>query len=44
MKAMVCRAWGAPDMLRLENVSPRALRPGEVRIRVRSAGVNFATA
>jgi len=44
MKAMVCRAWGAPDVLRLENIPPRALRPGEVRIRVRSAGVNFATA
>src|SRR5262250_1437342 len=42
MKAMVCRAWGAPDVLRLENVPPRALRPGEVRIRVRAAGVNFA--
>ena len=42
MKAMVCRAWGAPDVLRLENIPPRALRPGEVRIRVRSAGVNFA--
>ena len=42
MKAMVCRAWGAPDALRLENVPPRALRPGEVCIRVRAAGVNFA--
>src|SRR5215469_4417689 len=42
MKAMVCRAWGAPDVLRQENVSPRAVRPSEVRIRVRAAGVNFA--
>ena len=42
MKATVCRAWGAPDVLRLENVPPRALRLGEVRIRVRAAGVNFA--
>ncbi len=39
---MVCRAWGAPDVLQLENVPSRALRPGEVRIRVRAAGVNFA--
>jgi NADPH:quinone reductase-like Zn-dependent oxidoreductase len=39
---MVCRAWGAPDVLQLENVPPRALRLGEVRIRVRAAGVNFA--
>ena len=42
MKAMLCRAWGAPDVLQLEDVPPRALRPGEVRIRVRAAGVNFA--
>lgn len=42
MKAMVCRAWGAPDVLTLENLPPRALRPGQVRIRVRAAGVNFA--
>jgi hypothetical protein len=39
---MVCRAWGAPNVLQLENVPSRALRPGEVRIRVRAAGVNFA--
>jgi hypothetical protein len=31
MRAMVCRAWGAPDVLQLENVPPRALRLGEVR-------------
>ena len=42
MKAMLCRAWGGPDVLRLEDVPPHALRPGEVRIRVRAAGVNFA--
>ena len=42
MKAMLCREWGAPDVLRLEDVSPRAPRPGEVRIRVRATGVNFA--
>jgi NADPH2:quinone reductase len=42
MRAMVCRAWGAPDVLQLENVPSRALRPSEVRIRVRAAGVNFA--
>src|ERR1700757_2524350 len=42
MRAMVCRAWGAPDVLQLENVPWRVLQPGEVRIRVRAAGVNFA--
>lgn len=42
MKAMLCREWGAPAVLQIEDVPPRALRPGEVRIRVRAAGVNFA--
>src|ERR1700749_4230584 len=42
MKAMLCRARGAPEVLQLEDVPPRALRAGEVRIRVRAAGVNFA--
>jgi hypothetical protein len=35
-EAEVCRAWGAPDVLQLESVPPRALRPGEVRIRADS--------
>jgi NADPH2:quinone reductase len=42
MKAIVCREWGAPDVLRFEPVERRTLRPHEVRIRVRAAGVNFA--
>src|SRR5262249_33762578 len=42
MKAMLCRAWGGPDVLRLEDVPPHALRSGEVRIRGRAAGGNFA--
>ena len=42
MRAMRCRAWGAPGVLRLEDVPSPALRPGEVRIRVRATGVNFA--
>jgi NADPH:quinone reductase len=33
---------GCPDVLQLENVPSLALRPGEVRIRVGAAGVNFA--
>ncbi|HTZ36279.1 MAG TPA: NADPH:quinone oxidoreductase family protein [Stellaceae bacterium] len=42
MKAVVCHEWGPPEVLRLEDAAPRELRPGEVRIRVRAAGVNFA--
>jgi len=42
MKAVLCREWGAPDVLRLEETARRELRPGDVRIRVRAAGVNFA--
>jgi len=42
MKAVLCREWGTPDVLRFEDVETQALRPNEVRIRVRAAGVNFA--
>jgi NADPH:quinone reductase len=42
MKAIQCRAWGAPDALRLEEVERPNLEPHQVRIRVRAAGVNFA--
>ncbi len=42
MRAMVCRQLGAPDALRLEEVESRPLNPGEVRVRVKATGVNFA--
>lgn len=42
MKAMICRSYGAPSSLRLEDVSPPAIGPGDVRISVRACGVNFA--
>jgi len=42
MRAVLCRAWGGPDTLRLEEVAPAPLRAHEARIRVRAAGVNFA--
>src|ERR1051325_4893979 len=41
-KAGLCRAWGTPDVLRFEAVETGAVRPNEVRIRVRAAGANFA--
>ena len=43
MKAMICRQWGGPEDLHLEEVDRPALKPGQVRIAVRAAGVSFAT-
>ena len=42
MKAIRCREWGAPGVLRLEVAERPSLEPQQVRIRVRAAGVNFA--
>jgi NADPH2:quinone reductase len=42
MKAIRCREWGTPDTLRLEEAESPSLKPHQVRIRVRAAGVNFA--
>ena len=41
MKAAICRAWGPPSVLVVEEISPPALPSGCVRIRVRAAGVGF---
>ncbi len=43
MRAMICRRWGGPEDLKLEDVERPALQPGQVRIAVRAAGVSFAT-
>src|SRR3954462_12319778 len=43
MKAMICRQWGGPEDLRLEEVERTALKAGQVRIRIKAAGVSFAT-
>jgi NADPH2:quinone reductase len=42
MKAMSCYEWGDPGVLRLTEQPSRDLTDGELRIRVRAAGVNFA--
>ena len=42
MKAIVCRALTGPDSLCLEDVAEPRPGPGQVRIRVRACGVNFA--
>lgn len=40
MKAIAFNSFGGPDVLRLVDVEPPNAGPGEVRIRVRAAGVN----
>ena len=42
MRAVVCREWGGPEKLTVNDVPPPPLRDGAVRIRVHAAGVNFA--
>lgn len=40
-KAMVCKAWGGPESLVLEDLALPALGPKDVRIKVHAAGLNF---
>jgi len=42
MRALVCRAWGEVDGLRLEDVDPPLPEAGEVLIEVKATPVNFA--
>lgn len=42
MKAILCREWGEPDRLRVEEVAPAPLGPNQARLRVHACGVNFA--
>lgn len=41
MKAVLCKAWGGPETLVLEEVPSPTPGPGEVVIDVKAAGVNF---
>ncbi len=43
MKAMICRQWGGPEDLKLEDAPRPSLKSGQVRIAVRATGVSFAT-
>ena len=43
MKAMICRQWGRPEDLQLMDVERPTLKPNQVRIRIKAAGVSFAT-
>ena len=40
-KVVVCRELGPPERLRLEEVPSVPLKPGEVRVAIRAAGINF---
>jgi NADPH2:quinone reductase len=40
-KAVVCRELGPPESLRLETFASAPLAPGEVRVAVHAAGINF---
>ncbi len=41
MRAIRCVEWGGPERLRLEDIPEPVPGPGEVRLRVHAAGVNF---
>lgn len=40
-KAVVCRELGPPESLRLEEIPSAVLKPGQVRVAIRAAGINF---
>ncbi|ART68966.1 NADPH:quinone oxidoreductase [Mycobacterium dioxanotrophicus] len=41
MKAAVCPRYGPPEVLRIEELPSPALQPGQVRVRVVAAAVNY---
>lgn len=41
MKALLCTQWGEPETLVLDDIALPAPGPGQVRLRVHAAGVNF---
>jgi NADPH2:quinone reductase len=42
MRAVICRQWGGPDSLTVEEVPSPPLPPDQVRLQVRAVGLNFA--
>src|SRR3979411_2027418 len=40
-KAVVCRELGPPERLRLETFASAPLRPGQLRVAIHAAGINF---
>jgi NADPH2:quinone reductase len=41
VRAAICREYGPPEVVRVEEIPPPALQPGHVRVRVEAAAVNF---
>jgi len=41
VKAVVCRQFGPPESLAVEDIAEPVAGPGEVVIQVKAAGVNF---
>ena len=41
MRAVLCKEWGGPDKLVVEDIPSPAMRPGAVRLAVAAAGINF---
>jgi NADPH:quinone reductase len=41
MKAVVCEAFGPPDLLKIRDMPEPVVQKGTVKIRVKAAGVNF---
>lgn len=44
VRRIVCQAWGEPELLELVEVPSRPPGPGQVRVAVEAAGVNFVDA
>jgi NADPH2:quinone reductase len=44
MKALVCKAWGLPETLVVEDLTDPVAGPGQAVVRVHAAGVNFPDA
>ncbi|MCL4522765.1 MAG: zinc-binding dehydrogenase [Acidobacteria bacterium] len=42
MRAVVARQYGPPEVFELQNLPDPQLKPGQVLIRVKAAGINFA--
>src|SRR3569623_2846556 len=40
-RVVVCRELGPPECLRLEEAPSAPLKPGELRVAIRAAGLNF---
>ena len=41
MRAAVCRTYGPPDVVAVEEIEAPALADGQVRVRIAAAAVNF---